>query len=131
MIKLLLMRIMVLFGLACLMFWLYVASSLSKRKDGIYCVGSEIGYGIAAFPGSSGRSDIGWFWDATSSVDWKGLPLALKPRFKCCFSHQPSDCGRDSSLETLRNFIFSPFMVWIVAPVCIPTSSGLPSNTKS
>mmetsp|Transcript_1161 Transcript_1161/g.3387 ORF Transcript_1161/g.3387 Transcript_1161/m.3387 type:complete len:223 (-) Transcript_1161:312-980(-) len=66
-----------------------------------------------------------------SSADAKDWPLAFSPRFRCCCSHQPPDSGIASSSSTRFTFMFSPFMVWIVAPVCMPTSSGLPSNAKS
>lgn len=103
----------------------------SKGMVPFYCFssGSTIGTPV---PGSTLLlSGFGVFCASKSSVDWYGLPLAVNPRFRCCFAQYPSVVGGVSSLESFRARIFNPFIVWMVAPVFIPTSSGLPSNSKS
>ena len=61
------------------------------------------------------KSLFAWFDDdvvqAASSEDAYGIPLELRPLFKCCFVHQSFVSGIGSVSDRLLTTMLSPFMV--------------------
>ena len=56
-------------------------------------------------------SDAGRFWETTASSNWKVLPLAVDPRFRCFYSHHPSVCGGGPSFVTFVTLMCNRFIV--------------------